>query len=640
MKLSPIALPALLALALGAAPAAAATPEIFPLQGLLTDASGQPLDGPVKVAFALYAAEGATAPLWSEVREGALAVPVDHGYFSIYLGEVEAFDVGALAAAPELWLGLTVGDDVEMPRFQFASVPYALLSDNAVGDITPRSVTVAGQQVIDGSGRWVGPSEGLAGPKGDKGEPGAQGPAGEQGPAGDAGASVTALSLEVGDAVCAFGGTMFTVGLEHSYACNGLPGEVAGQGPPGPDGESVVAMSIGASTECAHGGAAFTVGGVTTYACHGAPGAAGPKGDRGPAGEQGEPGPAGATGDRGPAGEQGEPGPAGAAGGRGPAGAPGEPGAPGLDGRTIWSGAGAPGSAVGDDGDFYLDTATSTLYGPKSAPGWPAGVGLVGPKGNTGARGATGATGATGDAGPPGATGDAGPPGPPGDAGPQGAPGAPGAKGARGTDGAPGAAGRDGADGNTIWNGTGIPAAALGTSGDFYLRTTTRTLYGPKTASGWGSPVTLVGPAGSTGPPGPPGPSGITDVFVLSFGDPEGAAYGKGMGVMTQPAVQAAFGGKGALVQISVSVESQEAVPTLWSICYNDEGPGGLGIPVKDEDGNPVLIGAPLGGNGPRTVALSGHLLAPAGLHWVGPCFDSPASLIVRGGMGYGIIMP
>jgi hypothetical protein len=48
----------------------------------------------------------------------------------------------------------------------------------------------------------------------------------------------------------------------------------------------------------------------------------------------------------------------------------------------------------------------------------------------------------------------------------------------------------------------------LGTIGDFYLNTTTNTLFGPKTAGGWGSGVSLVGPAGPAGPAGPQGPAG------------------------------------------------------------------------------------------------------------------------------------
>lgn len=56
----------------------------------------------------------------------------------------------------------------------------------------------------------------------------------------------------------------------------------------------------------------------------------------------------------------------------------------GEDGRTILSGEGAPGSGVGVDGDFYYDTAASDFYGPKASGAWPAGVSLIGPKGDTG----------------------------------------------------------------------------------------------------------------------------------------------------------------------------------------------------------------------------------------------------------------
>lgn len=56
-----------------------------------------------------------------------------------------------------------------------------------------------------------------------------------------------------------------------------------------------------------------------------------------------------------------------------------------------------------------------------------------------------------------------------------------------------------GQNGNTIYNGSTNPDASLGTNGDFYINTTTNTLFGPKTASGWGAGVSLVGPAGTGG---------------------------------------------------------------------------------------------------------------------------------------------
>jgi integrin beta 8 len=76
----------------------------------------------------------------------------------------------------------------------------------------------------------------------------------------------------------------------------------------------------------------------------------------------------------------------------GPAGAD---GAPGEDGKTILSGAGAPQNTDGTDGDFYLDTQDHVLYGPKAST-WPAGVSLVGTDGADGADGVDGAPGADG----------------------------------------------------------------------------------------------------------------------------------------------------------------------------------------------------------------------------------------------------
>ena len=80
-------------------------------------------------------------------------------------------------------------------------------------------------------------------------------------------------------------------------------------------------------------------------------------------------GPAGA---RGPAGPQGPGGSPGANGDDGGPGTPGTPGAAGDDGKTVLSGSGAP-SDGGDgvDGDFFIDTDTHTIYGPKAGGVWP-----------------------------------------------------------------------------------------------------------------------------------------------------------------------------------------------------------------------------------------------------------------------------
>ena len=54
--------------------------------------------------------------------------------------------------------------------------------------------------------------------------------------------------------------------------------------------------------------------------------------------------------------------------------------------------------------------------------------------------------------------------------------------------------------GNTILSGTETPTATLGSVGDYYLRLPVYDFYGPKTAEGWGAPVSLKGaPAGQSG---------------------------------------------------------------------------------------------------------------------------------------------
>ncbi len=66
-------------------------------------------------------------------------------------------------------------------------------------------------------------------------------------------------------------------------------------------------------------------------------------------------------------------------------------------------------------GDFYINTTSNYIYGPKTIAGWPViGTSLVGATGATGPAGPTGATGAMGPAGPTGAMGATGAQGPAG----------------------------------------------------------------------------------------------------------------------------------------------------------------------------------------------------------------------------------
>ena len=150
-----------------------------------------------------------------------------------------------------------------------------------------------------------------------------------------------------------------------------------------------------ASTNCPAGTTAIS------WNQQGPAGPAGPAGPQGPAGAtgpQGQAGPAGAIGPAGPKGDTGATGPAGNTGPAGPTGAPGPPGSQGpagANGNTVLNGTGPPGVLVGNDGDFYLDTAADVLYGPKAGGTWPVnGTSLAGSPGT----GASVASLAAGDA--------------------------------------------------------------------------------------------------------------------------------------------------------------------------------------------------------------------------------------------------
>lgn len=83
--------------------------------------------------------------------------------------------------------------------------------------------------------------------------------------------------------------------------------------------------------------------------------------------------------------------------------------------------------------------------------------------------------------------------------------GATGPAGVQGPAGIQGPVGLEGAAGSVILSGNGVPAATLGKEGDFYLDKTTSNLYGPKTAAGWGTPISMKGTTGATGAVGAAG---------------------------------------------------------------------------------------------------------------------------------------
>lgn len=112
---------------------------------------------------------------------------------------------------------------------------------------------------------------------------------------------------------------------------------------------------------------------------------------------------------------------------QGPRGEKGYTGDTGPAGKSVLSGTTNPSNlADGLDGDFYINTNSLTIFGPKTSGAWGDGVSIVGEQGEKGDDGATGPQGAQGPQGTTGATGATGATGP---TGPTGATGATGAQG-------------------------------------------------------------------------------------------------------------------------------------------------------------------------------------------------------------------
>jgi hypothetical protein len=263
----------------------------------------------------------------------------------------------------------------------------------------------------------------------------------------------------------------------------------------------------------------------------GAPGPQGPTGASGPQGPQGIQGPIGTAGATGPAGPPGPQGPAGAPGPQGLQGQTGSQGVPGTPGPAFTNGESIPlsggvdgdyflvpsngelyqkiagvwtsllrikgtsllhgtsdpvngteeTSGDGNAGDFYINTSTHMLFGPKNPPFWGAGVPLVGPvgsqgpKGDPGDPGTPGATGPQGPAGPIGLTGAQGPAGPTGEPGLAGPAGPAGPLGPQGLAGVEGPAG---SPGSTWRSGGGAPSdTPTARVGDYYLDLSANDLY-------------------------------------------------------------------------------------------------------------------------------------------------------------------
>jgi integrin beta 8 len=235
-------------------------------------------------------------------------------------------------------------------------------------------------------------------------------------------------------------------------------------------------------------------------------------------------------------------GPQGLKGDKGTDGTNGVDGADGQDGNTILSGNTDPNNTQGKDGDIYINTATNTYFGPKTAGVWGAGTSLIGPAGANGADGADG------------------------------------------TNGIDGTNGTNGQDGNTILSGNTDPNNTQGKDGDIYINTATNTYFGPKTAGAWGAGTSLIGPAGADGADGTNGIDGQDGNTILSGNTDPNNTQGKDGDIYINTATNTYFGPK---------------TTGVWSAGTSLIGPAGAdgtnGINgtngVDGQDGNTIFSG-------------------------------------------------
>lgn len=112
-----------LVMALATAPALA-VPTVFPVQGYVTDADGEPLEGDVGAQLTLYnAADGGDA-----VYSVATTLDVEEGAFTYYLGSDLVLETEILQENDGLFLEIAIDGETLEPRIEIGAVPYAAVA--------------------------------------------------------------------------------------------------------------------------------------------------------------------------------------------------------------------------------------------------------------------------------------------------------------------------------------------------------------------------------------------------------------------------------------------------------------------------------------------------------------------------------
>ena len=126
---------------------AQAAPPQLDYQGKLTDATGNPINGPTSMVFRIWSdANKFATVMWIETQA---VVQVENGLFHVVLGDYVPLPTNLFDADGRV-LSVQVGSDAQMtPRLPLQSVPYALNAERADSAAAADNATYAASSGTD-----------------------------------------------------------------------------------------------------------------------------------------------------------------------------------------------------------------------------------------------------------------------------------------------------------------------------------------------------------------------------------------------------------------------------------------------------------------------------------------------------------
>ena len=117
-------------------------PPLIPYRGVITNASGAPLVGPISTIFALYTAPSGGVPVWVDIKTVHAGAA---GGFVVLLGGTTEFPMDLFVTDEARWLGVQPNGEPEQPRVGFTRMPCTLeATDTDPGGRRPLSAVRLG----------------------------------------------------------------------------------------------------------------------------------------------------------------------------------------------------------------------------------------------------------------------------------------------------------------------------------------------------------------------------------------------------------------------------------------------------------------------------------------------------------------